>query len=594
LERLNVDGRERRSPDPERAGGKPRAQVRKVLPFTRGAAAAVPGRREAPHTGIEFRSRTAFWLGIACVSAGVLAHFPEFVAAREMHYHMAGMPMSGLMIAGMALILGGLALTAWGVIPTGSFRRAPQAPTTAVYFRTMDDAPLTRQHWGLLFVLGVALVVDVMKPATLGFAVPGMKGEYGITTSQVALFPMVALLGTTIGSLLWGVLADRVGRRASILLASILFMGTSICGFMPSFRWNLFMCFIMGTSAGGMLPIVYALMTESMPAKKRGWLVVLHGGLGTVAGYLLASGLAALLEPQFSWRILWFAGLPTGLLLLVLNHWIPESPRFLLEHGRVDEAEKVLSRYGVVLTRTAPAAAPAPAAAQHEKAGALLLALFRHPLGARTLSVGMYAFGWSLVNWGFVTFTPTILRDRGVDASSASSMLFWSALIAVPATVLVAWLYGYWSSKKTMMLFAGLTGVTLLLFAAVDPGAGGQGMSLLMPLMVLLLVGSGGIISMLSPYTAEVYPTRLRGTGSGFAAGASKVGGILAPPLVAYTLIHYPGFAVVGLIAAAPVLLSTAMLWLAGVETRDRPLEELTTHTDTDTEPDEPIRKAAG
>ena len=529
------------------------------------------------HTGIEFRSPAAFWAGVTCVAAGVAAHLPDFAAARGMGYRMAGMAMSPGMHAGMALIVAGLALTAYGLIPAGSLRRpAHGAADTTLFFRTMDDARLTRQHWGLLFVLGVALVVDVMKPATLGFVVPGLRGEYGITTGQAAALPMVALTGTTIGSLLWGVLADRIGRRAAILLASILFVATSICGFMPSFGWNLFMCFVMGTSAGGMLPIVYALMAESMPAKKRGWLVVLHGGLGTVAGYLLASGLAALLEPHFSWRILWFAGLPTGLLLLVLNRWIPESPRFLLEHGRVDEAENVLRRYGVTLTRIAPADGPRPEPeAAAPRGGSRLLALLRPPLRMRTLSVGMYAFGWSLVNWGFVTFTPTILRDRGLDAASASRLLFWSALIAVPATVLVAYLYGYWSSKKTMTLFAGLTGGTLLLFAAADPGAGGERMGLLMPLMVLLLVGSGGIISMLSPYTAEVYPTRLRGTGSGFAAGASKVGGILAPPLVALTLVHFPGFAAVGVIAAAPVLLSTALMALSGIETRDRPLEEL-------------------
>lgn len=532
------------------------------------------------HRGIAFRSVGAFWVGIACVSAGVLAHLPDFVGSRGMHYHMAGMPMSPEMQAGMLLIVAGLALTAYGLIPAGSLRASPGTGGSAVLFRTMDDAQLTRQHWGLLFVLGVALVVDVMKPATLGFVVPGMREEYGITIGQVAAFPMVALTGTTIGSLLWGVLADRIGRRPSILLASILFMGTSICGFMPSFEWNLFMCFIMGTSAGGMLPIVYALMTESMPAKKRGWLVVLHGGLGTVAGYLLAAGLAALLEPHFSWRILWFAGLPTGLLLLVLNRWIPESPRFLLEHGRVDEAEKVLRRYGVTLTRIAedgaPPREPAAAAPHAGVEGSRFLSLFRPPYRMRTLSVGMYAFGWSLVNWGFLTFTPTILRDRGLDAASASRLLFWSALIAVPATVLVAYLYGYWSTKKTMTLFAGLTGVTLLLFAALDPGGGGEGMSLVMPLMVLLLVGSGGIISMLSPYTAEVYPTRLRGTGSGFSAGCSKVGGILAPPLVAAVLLYQPGFAVVGLLVAVPVLFSALMVVVAGVETRDRALEELT------------------
>ncbi len=548
------------------------------------------------HTGIAFRSPAAFWTGVTCVSVGVLGHLPDFISARGMHYHMADMPMSTAMHLSMLLIVAGLGLAAWGLIPAGSLRRpAHPVADTAVFFRTMDDARLTRQHWGLLFVLGVALVVDVMKPATLGFVVPGMKAEYGISLGQVAAFPMVALTGTTIGSLVWGVLADRIGRRAAILLASILFVATSICGFMPSFKWNLVMCFMMGTSAGGMLPIVYALMTESMPAKKRGWLVVLHGGLGTVAGYLLASGLAALLEPQFSWRILWFAGLPTGLLLLVLNHYIPESPRFLLEHGRVDEAEQVLKRYGVTLTRVPPGHAPPPApAVAGPVVGSGLLALLRPPLRMRTLSVGMYAFGWSLVNWGFVTFTPTILRDRGMDAGSASRILFWSAFIAVPATVLVAWLYGYWSSKKTMALFAGLTGATLLLFAAVDPGDGGQRMAYLMPLMVLLLVGSGGIISMLSPYTAEVYPTRLRGTGSGFAAGASKVGGILAPPLVALGLSYHPGFGLVGVLAAAPVLLSMLMIALSGVETRDRPLEELDTRPEPAAPAPAPATTAAG
>lgn len=543
--------------------------------------------RPRTRTGIEFRHAGAFWAGVVLVAAGVAAHLPEYVAASGMGYHMADMPMSPLMHGGMAAIVVGLALATFGLIPAGSLRAAPGGARSTVLFRTMDDAPLTRQHWGLLFVLGIALVVDVMKPATLGFIVPGLRSEYGISTGQAALLPMVALAGTTIGSLVWGILADRIGRRAAILLASILFMATSICGFMPSFEWNLAMCFLMGTSAGGMLPIVYALMTESMPAKKRGWLVVLHGGLGTVAGYLLAAGLAALLEPIFSWRVLWFAGLPTGLLLLVLNRWIPESPRFLLEHGRVDEAESVLRRYGVTLTRTAPAAAAAvpERAADPSDGGSRLLALFRAPLRARTMTVAMYAFGWSLVNWGFLTFTPTILQDRGLDAGAASRMLFWAALIAVPATVLVAYLYGYWSSRKTMMLFAGLTGATLLLFAAIDPGAGGERTVFLMPLMVLLLVGSGGIISMLSPYTAEVYPTRLRGTGSGFSAGCSKVGGILAPPVVALTLVHFPGFAVIGLITAAPVLLSTVMLAAAGVETRDRPLEEMNDEPAPEPEP---------
>ena len=528
--------------------------------------------------GVTFAHPWAFWAGTLSVFLGVAAHMPTFVMSAPMGYQMKDMAMSGVMLGGMGLILLGLALAVYGIVPFGNAAHGVAETTASRTFQAMDTAHLTRQHWGLLVVLGVALLVDVMKPATLGFVVPGMRAEYGMTARMVALFPLTALTGTTIGSVMWGLLSDRVGRRAAILLASILFMATSICGFMPSFRWNLFMCFIMGISAGGMLPIVYALMTESMPAHKRGWLVVLHGGLGTVGGYLLASGLATLLEPQFSWRILWFAGLPTGLLMLVLNRWIPESPRFLLERGRIAEAAEVMRRYGVEIIDTQTSELEREPAVRIRPASSLtkIASLFRHPYLIQTMSVGLYGLGWGLVNWGFITFTPTILRDRGIDAGGASKLLFQSALIAVPATILVAYLYGMWSSRKSMILFALITTAALIVFAIVDPGGHGHGIGMLMPLMVAVLVGTGGIISMLSPYTAEIYPTALRGTGSGFAAGSSKIGGMFAPPVAAALLATSPGFRMIGIIVAIPVALSAMLLLFAGVETRDRGLEELT------------------
>jgi putative MFS transporter len=298
------------------------------------------------NTAISFHRPVAFWTGAAFVTLGVLAHIPDYLAAGDMHFHMAGMPMSGVMIAGMFLVAAGMVLATWGLlapVPASAHR-----PVT-YQLRAIDDAALTGAHWGLLFVLGVALIIDVMKPATLGFVIPGMSAEYGIKSSRTAWLLICALAGTTIGSVVWGILADRLGRRAAILLASLMFIGTSICGAMPSFAANLLMCFLMGLAAGGMLPIVYALMAESVPAKSRGWLVVLHGGMGTVGGTLAAAGFAALLEPTWSWRILWLMNLPTGIMMLILNRWIPESPRFLLDRGRIAEARAVMARYGVVI-----------------------------------------------------------------------------------------------------------------------------------------------------------------------------------------------------------------------------------------------------
>jgi len=107
--------------------------------------------------------------------------------------------------------------------------------------------------------LAVALIIDIMKPASLGFVTPGMRVEYGLEAQSVALLPLSALLGTALGSFIWGALADLYGRRASILLSSVMFVGTSICGAMPSFWWNVGMCFLMGAAAGGMLPVAYTL-----------------------------------------------------------------------------------------------------------------------------------------------------------------------------------------------------------------------------------------------------------------------------------------------------------------------------------------------
>src|SRR5262249_2348235 len=132
-----------------------------------------------------------------------------------------------------------------------------------------------------------------------------------------------------------------------ILLSGIMFVGTAICGAMPAFQWNLLMCFLMGLAAGGMLPIAYALLAECIPSRQRGWALVLVGALGLIGGYFAASGCAALLEPYFGWRIMWFLNAPTGLIMIFGNRMIPESPRFLLARGRFAEARELVKRYAV-------------------------------------------------------------------------------------------------------------------------------------------------------------------------------------------------------------------------------------------------------
>jgi putative MFS transporter len=540
---------------------------------------------------IHFHRPVAFWLGTSALTVGVLMHLPDFFSMSDMGYRMAGMPMSHMMLAGMWLIVAGMVLATWGLLPS---RPAVPAHSTTYRIHAIDEATLTGAHWALLFVLGVALVIDVMKPATLGFVIPGMVAEYGIPQSSSGWLLVCALAGTAAGSVFWGVMADRIGRRAAILLASLMFIGTSICGTMPSYAVNLFMCFLMGLAAGGMLPIVYALMAESVPAGPRGWLVVLHGGMGTVGGTLAAAGCAVLLEPVYSWRALWLMNLPTGIAMLVLNRWIPESPRFLLERGRVTEAQSVLARYGVSLSVEETGAGLASRPSDHGGGAGLvgprdggfsepsplshwaeIGALFRAPHLRQTIVVIAYGLAWGIVNWGFIAFLPTFLRSRGLGAGASSYLLFLSAFVAIPATVLVAWTYGKWSSRKSMILFAVGSIASALAFAAIAPTAQSS-RALVVIVVSLIYATTGGVMAMLSPYTAEVFPTRLRGTGSGLSAGSTKLGGLFGGVATVTGLIAVAGGVTRPvLLVSIPMAAAAVIVWRYGIETRGRRLEEL-------------------
>ncbi len=469
----------------------------------------------------ERRSLLAFWLGSAIVSAGVLLHLPMFWMGRINGFILAGMPMDQGMLWGMGLIVFGIVAAGYGLMPN-----APSNVAVHDVIAPPEDAPLSAAHWKLMAVLGVALIIDVMKPASLGFVTPGMRFEYGVDSATVALLPFSALIGTATGSFVWGALADFYRRRASILLSSVMFVGTSICGAMPSFWWNVAMCFLMGAAAGGMLPVAYALLAEIMPTKHRGWSLVLVGGIGTIGGYFGASELSALLQPFFGWRIMWFLNLPTGLLLILLSPMIPESARFLQHMGRFDEARATLARFGAVIKPDTDES-EADAADRHEA-----VAVATHGLLATTIALTLAALAWGFVNFGVLLWLPSSLVAEGRSVGLASTIIARSTLIAAPTVVITTYLYSRWSTKKSLLTAIGITTLGLLAVLLRSVGNIAFLSNPIVPLS-LLIVGSTAVISILLPYAAENYPVRVRGRATGWVAGWSKIGGLFAQGLSA-------------------------------------------------------------
>ncbi len=523
---------------------------------------------------IKFRSKTAFWLGFFSVSAGVALQLPMYINAESMGYRLVGMPMTASMNWGMVMEVLGLLVTLYSLLPTAKIH---EENDYQLKVKALDDAPINFTHIGLLLVMAIAITLDVMKPTILSFVVPGMAREYGLksplfpnATIPVALLPLCGISGTVIGSFIWGWLGDKIGRKSSILMAGITFIATSACGSMPGFWMNCIMCFVMGWGVGGMLPIMFTLMAESIPAKHRGWMMVLIGG--DIAGaYIITSALASWLVPHYTWRILWLIGFPTGFLLIFLNRWIPESPRYLINSGRLKEAQQVMKRFGAVALKEKIVDIPVE---KNKDIKSQFRQLFRPPFLGLTATVGILALGGGFVQFGFQLWIPSNLQHLGYSQANSFGILRNAAIIGFPLNFAVAWMYGFWSSKRTIILLTLLTAAAMAGFV----WAGDSIIEHPVWLYVLLIIpiwGISSLVSVLSAYAAEIYPTSIRSRGSGVIAGFSKFGGVFVIALVVVAIAP-PSIKTTALIGAVPLVIAALCIGFFGVETRKKQLEEIT------------------
>jgi len=307
--------------------------------------------------------------------------------------------------------------------------------------------------------------------------------------------------------------------------------------------------------------VTYALLAEMMPSKHRGWALVLVGGLGAAAGYFAASSLSALLQPDFGWRILWLLNLPTGLTLVLLGAFIPESAKFLLARGRREEARRVMERFGSKAHKVRSGRSTASRGEAPSLTGAAFL--------GKLLALSLAAICFGLIYFGLLLWLPEDLVSKGYGVAVSSKLLAESALIAFPTTFVVAFTYSAWSSKWSLVgslvvTIAGLLGVLQLEISRSG--------SPVLP-VALLIIGTNGLIAMLLPYAAESFPLRIRGRTTGIVAACTKAGGMVAQLLAILALV--PPLAVVSILIIIPTVAALLLVALFGKETRGRDLREL-------------------
>ena len=190
------------------------------------------------------------------------------------------------------------------------------------------------------------------------------------------------------------------------------------------------------------------------------------------------------------------------------------------------------------------------------------------------MAIGILAISVGLITYGFQLWIPTNLQHLGYTTVNSDYIVRNAALIGLPISLLVTALYGFWSSKKTIIYSFGV--LALALFGLVIAGNSvAHNHALLTGLLVIPLSGTSLVAAIATVYAAEIYPTAIRSRGTGFTAGATKLGGLLIIVLVVLATTT-PSIALTAIIGGIPILLGIAVFAWAGFETRNRRLEEIT------------------
>ncbi len=415
----------------------------------------------------------------------------------------------------------------------------------------------------LLGVCGVTWAADAAEVLVLGFALPSIIGEFGITPTQGGLTVTATFAGMLVGAWFWGTISDYIGRRTGFQLTVLIFaLFGLLSAFAPSWELLLILRFVTGFGLGGALPLDFSLYSEFLPTENRGRnLVILESfwALGTI----VAAGLAWLLVPSFGWRPLLASSAVAAALVLWIRRSIPESPRYLAISGRQDEAREILAGIATENGRPAP---EQELVAGERQSGTTVAKLWKPGLRRMTLMLWITWFCISLAYYGIFTWLPQAFVAQGFSSLQTYQNTFILALAQVPGYFSAAYLIERWGRRYTLGIYLIASGVFTFLFATVTGFGGLLASAILMSFFAL------GAWAALYAWTPESYPTEVRTTGMGWASGMARVAGVITPTLGGILF----GVALLSALSlwAAAFVIGGITVFLLGVETRRRALSD--------------------
>ncbi|MBI9116175.1 MFS transporter [Sanguibacter suaedae] len=397
----------------------------------------------------------------------------------------------------------------------------------------LDALPVTKEHRRLLVGSGAGWALDAMDVGLISFVMTSLTVHWGLSQGEVSWVASVGFLGMALGATLGGLLADRVGRRNVFALTLLVYgLATGASALSWSLGALLVTRFVVGLGLGAELPVASTLVSEFAPARVRGRMVVILEAFWAV-GWLAAAVIGYLVVPRGAdgWRWALALGAVPAVYSVVIRRALPESVRFLESVGRDAEAEETVRRFersaeqGRAVappadgTTTAPSATDATASAPVRG----FAGVWSPALRVRTASLWVVWFGVSFAYYGAFIWLPTLLHASGFSMVKSFEYTLIITLAQLPGYAVAAVLIERWGRRSTLGVFLVGSAVSAGLFA--NAGSVATVLAAGMALSFFNL-GAWGALYAITP---EMYPTSVRGTGSGWAAGFGRIASIIAP-----------------------------------------------------------------
>jgi putative MFS transporter len=436
----------------------------------------------------------------------------------------------------------------------------------------LDRLAISRFHWRVLGLIAAGMFFDSFDLYLAGGVLGALVQSGESNLSLNASFISATFFGMMIGAWFAGTLGDRLGRKFTYQFNLMIFGLASLAGAAaPSMTWLIAARFVMGLGLGAEIVVGYGTLSEFIPARHRGRFATLLN-LIINASLLISTLIGWVVIPRFGWRWMFVIVAVGAFVVWFLRRAMPESPRWLASQGRNEEADAIVRQAEAESAVFDDRAAPPPAVAETRY---VLRDLFGPALLRRTVVATVVTVCLLTFNFAFVSWVPTFLvkQGHGVANSLGLSVLIFAggplgSLIGLLLTERIGRRWG-------IIWFSLISIVVCTAYVSVTDSAWIAGLGFFVTCLIYVLSSLS-----IACYVPELFPTEVRLRGSGIANAAGRAVNILVPYGVAASFDSFGLYGVLGLITVA-LLLQVVVLLVAGIETKQRSLEDLATETDS-------------